>query len=559
MLLLNSKGLSNGDGACKEKDTLSTHGGLGIPCRIQRFTWWDVTAVAGASIACILAVVAVLARATAMLLGQTYQLVVLGLMLSIMGLSTQRQIQKLILLYEVRFGASTLQNFDAIIRNDHFASVMSWQPRLILWFLLLLPLGLSVSYKTFSGGSTERIVRASDTDFCATAAPGYQLIGNGLSLLVTVYLPFWMKPALGRTFGFNLYVADNTTAAILDAPCPTDLTQLQSSLQDDQSLIIVAKVNATVTESISPSSLERNDPAYWDSVQESYNEGALHNEADVNGVNAGIWAGQAQGYNWTLIYLSRWNVTQNQTFESQAERFVTTRRTCIGTWNITRTTASLINVANLQTRDEVEQNQSVIQKNQLSIGTMFFQFLLEFDWTSRKTWNQPLPDSSILHPEFTPAINTRSALVAAMLWARIVSHDGPERPVEESHRYSLTYRKKSSDITTIKQVTTLRRSPWLIMVLIIHPILTILAVLAKAMLYRTPISDGFGLISLLAAIGGNGVEMLRGASLSGESTKEIRVRFTAHNGRCEPGYERLKLELGSHEKSDKLDARKRYG
>ena len=42
------------------------------------------------------------------------------------------------------------------------------------------------------------------------------------------------------------------------------------------------------------------------------------------------------------------------------------------------------------------------------------------------------------------------------------------------------------------------------MILAIHPLLTILAVLAKALLYTTPVGDGFGLISLLAGIRGRG-------------------------------------------------------
>ena len=183
--------------------------------------------------------------------------------------------------------------------------MMSWQPRLILWLLLLLPLGLSASYKTFSGGSTERVIAVADTDFGATAAPEYQLIGNRLSMLVTVYLPFWMKPTIGRTYGFNLYIADNATAAILDAPRPADLTQLQSSLQDDQFITIVAKGNATVTENINPSTLERNDTEYWNSVQDSYGNGGLNNEPDVEGIYEGMWAGQAQLDLNLLISLGR--------------------------------------------------------------------------------------------------------------------------------------------------------------------------------------------------------------------------------------------------------------
>ena len=195
---------------------------LGKPCRIQQLSRIDFGAVLLSCIASILAILAVFNSYTAIALGQTNQLVVLGLMLSLMGFCTQRQVQKLMLLYEVRYGASTLQNLDAILRSDCFVAMTSWQPRSALLFLILLPLALSISYKKFTGGTTERMASAPDLEFGPTAAPGLQLIGNGLSLLVNVYLPFWTHPALGRTYGFNLYVLDNSIAAILDAPRPAD-------------------------------------------------------------------------------------------------------------------------------------------------------------------------------------------------------------------------------------------------------------------------------------------------------------------------------------------------
>ena len=525
----------------------------GVPCRIRRATWKDTATVVVAVIACALSIAAVLAKSIAMEIGQTNQLVVLGLLLAIMGLCTQRQVQKLNLLYEACLGASTLQNFEAFLRNDYFASMVTLQPRLILLFLLLLPLGLSASYKKFSGGSTERLIPAPEIYFGATAAPGYQLIGNGLSLLVVTYLPFWMNPALGRTYGFNLFIADNNTAAILDAPRPADLTYLQSSLQDDQSIVLIAEVNATVTEK---RPIDRHSMDYWDAVQKSYGTTGMTYDNGPNGASEGILAGQNDLRNWTTIYLSHWNET-GQTFESQAERFVTTRRTCNGTWNVTRTNVFLTDVTDLQTSERIYQNQAVFQENSLSIGTMFEQFLGEYDWATRRYWDQPLPDSSLLNPKFTPTINTRSALVATMLWARMVSLDGPERPSDDS--YNLTYLKQSREIKMKKRITTLQRSPWLIVILIIHPILAILAVFAKSLLLGTPISEDFGLVSLLAAVSEDGVKELRGAALSGKLTKKMKARFIVRPSSKEDGYDRLELQLGSQERSNKIDKWTYYG
>ncbi|KAI4198790.1 MAG: hypothetical protein LQ350_005031 [Teloschistes chrysophthalmus] len=273
---------------------------VGIPCRTQRLSWVDIAAVVIVFYAATVAIAVVWEKAIAMLLGQTNQLVLLGLTMSIMALCTQRQVQKLTLLYEARFGASTLQNFDAILRTNYFATDMSWRPRFILWILLLLPLALGAAYKKFSGGSTDLVIHGPDAAFGITAAPGNQLIGNGLSLLSAVYLPFWMNPAINRTYGFNLYIPNNSTAAILDAPLPADLTSLQTSLQNDQSMTITTNVNATVTENINPSTSERNDVNYWQRVQAlyPYNEHGLKEQEDIDNLYSGIW-GEEETIPWT--------------------------------------------------------------------------------------------------------------------------------------------------------------------------------------------------------------------------------------------------------------------
>ena len=73
---------------------------------------------------------------------------------------------------------------------------------------------------------------------------------------------------------------------------------------------------------------------------------------------------------------------------------------------------------------------------------MFIQFLGEYDWTTRGHYGQHLPDSDPANPYFVPKINTQSALVASMMWARIVSLDGAERTLgdrDDSGRFHLNY------------------------------------------------------------------------------------------------------------------------
>ncbi|KAL9581248.1 MAG: hypothetical protein Q9212_004010 [Teloschistes hypoglaucus] len=184
----------------------------------------------------------------------------------------------------------------------------------------------------------------------------------------------------------------------------------------------------------------------------------------------------------------------------------------------------------------------------------------EYDWTNRQRWGQRLHASSPEDPGFIPTINTRSALVAAMLWGRLVSLHGPERWTNDQPAYpDLAYPIRSQDIRLVKSGRTQRRSSGLMAILLIHAILTIAAVLMKALLYGTPLSDDFGLISLLAAVRESGVAKLRGAPLSGKLTQAVKVRFMDRGRREGDGWRSLEMELGEEERGDLLVRGERYG
>jgi len=120
------------------------------------------------------------------------------------------------------------------------------------------------------------------------------------------------------------------------------------------------------------------------------------------------------------------------------------------------------------------------------------------------------------------------------------------------------YWRGPDQITTYKIVVTVERSFWLIFILAIHLVLTAIAVLIKALLYTTPIGDGFGLVSLLSGIKQESLDVLRGAALSGELREPVKVRFLT---RSVEGleYERLEMDLDSQGRSDSLDPRNIYG
>ena len=334
---------------------------------------------------------------------------------------------------------------------------------------------------------------------------------------------------------------------------------LQSSLGNDQSLTITTNVSAIVTENVNPSPAERDDENYWNMTGKSYGKNGRSEDPGIDGAHEGMWDGQNQANNWTQIYLSRWNTTKDETFESRAERFITTRRTCTGTWNITRANVTLIEVTDLQSGDDAyaQNDQGVIRNDVLSVGRMFFQFLGEYDWTSRQRWDQPLPDSSLQSSKFFPTVNTRTPLVVSMVWARIVSLNGPERPAKP--RFDLVYQKRSHEIELVKKFTTLKRSYWLVIVLVIQPIFTVLATLGKLLLFGTPLTDDSRLVSLLAGTRDDCAKKLRGAALSGKLSKKVKIHFVADDEQSVYGCNRLRLELDGHGKSDTLNKEILYG
>jgi len=71
----------------------------------------------------------------------------------------------------------------------------------------------------------------------------------------------------------------------------------------------------------------------------------------------------------------------------------------------------------------------------------------------------------------------------------------------------------------------MQRSGWLVLVLAINPLIAIVATILKAYLHHTPVSDSFGLVSVLSATSSETLSSLRGAALSGRLQRELRASF----------------------------------
>ena len=139
----------------------------------------------------------------------------------------KRQAQLLLLTVGALCGTSTLQNYDATFPNDNLAPLVGKPLKLTLLVLFILPLGLSVAYKTFANGATT-------LDLAPISGYNYELggsVGNlswvGVALMANVtLLPIQadikdidQSPLQFPSFhGFDMYVINESTTAMLDSP-----------------------------------------------------------------------------------------------------------------------------------------------------------------------------------------------------------------------------------------------------------------------------------------------------------------------------------------------------
>ena len=472
----------------------------------------------------------------AIFLGQINQLIVVGFLLAVMSVCLEGLILRTALIHTASRSGPTIQDLDALLRKDIFASKVNIAYRMLLFCLLVLPMLLGIGYKKFVGGESTIIVDNGNGFFGFSSTPGKQRIGDGLSILPDVYVPFWIDPALNQTYGFNMYIAaDNKTAAILDSPFPSYLSGLQSRLSDGETLSLTATVNATVSEMVNPTEAERNSEDYWTAVQDEFGHDLAVNGGDVRGANNALWAGMTGNFltNFSVMYFSAWNTTMNETFFSEAIRTEQTRRMAQATWLISSSNITLVEAELID--NSILANQSLLQNNAIGLQEMFSTMLGEYDWHNRAgDFDYPYPAPTNGELRYFQPVNTVPALAAAMAWARITSLDTIARPqgIQSGEMRALTgYEKAAQHIVTVKTVPTLRRLPMIGVILLVNPLLAVTCIVAKALfLYKSPIGDDFNLISLFAAADGSDLSAVKGASLTGELTRRVPVRFNVERG-----------------------------
>lgn len=257
---------------------------LGKPARKKAINVVDILTASVSLICFTLAVAAVASESFSWRLGQgNNQLIVVGFLLSIMNLCLTSVAPTLFLLLEARFGSSTLQNYNGILRGQVLASRLGITWRLILALMLALPIVLSISYKRFKGGESMRIIdpinlTANTSYYGIFAPPGLQSLGekSGTTLFFNATLPFTLAlaestatnpesplPTNVQPYGYNVLLLNNESTAMLDMPQPSYLSAILSLLAEGESWNLTAPVLATVA---TFNNSKEEDPGGWNST-----------------------------------------------------------------------------------------------------------------------------------------------------------------------------------------------------------------------------------------------------------------------------------------------------
>jgi len=251
---------------------------LGKPTVKPRLEWTDLLTVASSFATVALAILVVANRYIAWRLSYSAQIQVLGVLLSIMSLCLTTLASRIFLLLEVRFGRSSLSNFEGILRNQPLLSRLDGIWRVAIMSMLIIGPGLDVIPKASflkSGSNSIRLHRKAVLDTVAHTWPfnsalnqsygdgkyglfgpaGVHLLGGstGLSLFTNATLPYlnasnfvtelsyigsmfngllipglvsfdFHEPAVQSwpfAYGFNMLVLSNESTAMLDAPIRT--------------------------------------------------------------------------------------------------------------------------------------------------------------------------------------------------------------------------------------------------------------------------------------------------------------------------------------------------
>jgi hypothetical protein len=150
--------------------------------------------------------------------------------------------------------------------------------------------------------------------------------------------------------------------------------------------------------------------------------------------------------------------------------------------------------------------QSVVQVNYANANPMLVQ---EYDYQRNPR------DSDV---DTTPAL---IATLMSVAFTHDCDIDAPAAPWCEEN----IVKKRGDELRLALNRVTLRRGVEILVILLVNPVVTVLAILVKCSLHSCPVGDGVGVVSLLSAVDETSLRLLRGAGLSGRLTRKVDLSF----------------------------------
>ena len=519
---------------------------LGKPTRKKKIYILDVLVTLLSLLCLVIAIVTVANESISWRLSVgNRQLIVVGFLLSIMNLCLGSLAPTLFLLLEAKFGPSTIQNYEGILRNQPLTSKLSLAWRMALGLMLALPIGLSAAYKNFSGGESTMMVDVmsyigNESYYGMFAPPGLQSLGEktGISLFFNATLPFAVAsssingsvphlPTRPQAYGFNVLLLNNESTAMLDIPQPSYISAVQSLLAGGESWKITAPVLATVA-------TFNNSRAENETEYESY----LESFCEAGQESSGAFTHQSLMNDWSVVLLDHASPGDQSlqyigllpdpgieltpscsNFSDYAQVYDINRQLCNGTWSITRGGIELVEGSCTGVALPSDK-QLVVTKNTLFLGVWYMSSLAEFLGPFATTRNQSTWEGPYM-----------ATGMAAMLWSRITVMDGAANdgdPHVASGTFAGVTYEDAGLIYPVNDTVayirpTLRKSSLLYAVLMLQPLLIFVILGLMLTFHSMPLGKGFGLTSILSGVERGSLDILAGAALSGELKRAVRL------------------------------------
>ena len=512
---------------------------LGKPCKKAAVDKIDTVAVMVSLTCLIISVCVVTPRLSlAWRLGFEDQIVIIGFLLSIMNLCLRRGISLWFLIFEERWGGSTLQNYDAILRNTALLSHTSFLWRGTILALIILPLALSVAYKRFTGGeSSTNVYSDFPGSYGIASAPlaANNVLNNSIYQMMTATAPFMIASASDLVspaefpiaYGYNALLLDHSSAAMLDMPMPNYVSSIQQNLTKDEFWSLSAPVNGTLARYNSSTEMYRNNSAFWQTLFDIDQPAGLatfelYESASYNKV--GLLTGLSTQSSGTYCLLGTFPTSRNNSdgveffydvtdpesiaFRDAALMFNVQRVQCSGVWQVNRTSIQL--VSGNCTGELTDQS--------VMMGGVCTPFFLD----SLPVLHYNLETYVKLRVNSTWQLPTYAISVASMYWARLTFL--AQTPLSWGYCTNAVNVSYSVDSETVTSTRTTLDARWLLyIVLALQPLLTCITFLLKTLYYCSPIDKGFGMIAVLPGVNKNSLDLVRGAALSGELSKSVKL------------------------------------